>query len=274
MESESGAKISIRGRGSVKEGKVKEQPGEDEDLHCMVMADSEEKIQVAIDMITQVIETATSVPEGHNELKKLQLRELAALNGTLRADEEIICANCGEAGHRRYECTAKRNVTNSVICRVCGGVGHFARDCMARNDPSMLEAAKNRESKMDNEYQSLMKELGGGQGSSSAPWGAGGSSAAPWAKPDDMPSVPASVPTMAYPAGMVMAGGEVPPGLELPPGMPGMSGMPGMGGNPIVVEEEDDEMDLPPGIDYVPGMEAMYAQGYQQQGYQQQGYAY
>jgi splicing factor 1 len=90
LETEAGVRISIRGKGSVKEGKMGNAPGEDEELHCMIMSDAEDKIQKAMDMINQIIETATSVPDGHNQLKKLQLRELAALNGTLREDEQSL----------------------------------------------------------------------------------------------------------------------------------------------------------------------------------------
>lgn len=37
---------------------------------------------------------AASIPEGQNALKRNQLRELAALNGTLRDDENQACQNC------------------------------------------------------------------------------------------------------------------------------------------------------------------------------------
>jgi splicing factor 1 len=64
MESESGAKISIRGKGSVKEGKVRSDgglaPGEEEDLHCLVTADSEEKIKLAFKAIERIIETVST----------------------------------------------------------------------------------------------------------------------------------------------------------------------------------------------------------------------
>jgi len=61
MESQSGAKISIRGKGSIKEGKGRPQdldaPGMDEELHCLVTADSEEKVAKAITFINAIIET-------------------------------------------------------------------------------------------------------------------------------------------------------------------------------------------------------------------------
>ena len=60
MERDSGAKISIRGKGSVKEGKARpDQFADDaeEDLHCLVVADSEDKVASCVRMINKVIET-------------------------------------------------------------------------------------------------------------------------------------------------------------------------------------------------------------------------
>jgi len=62
MERDSGAKISIRGKGSVKEGKARpDQYAEDaeEDLHCLVIADSEDKVAACVKMINRVIETVS-----------------------------------------------------------------------------------------------------------------------------------------------------------------------------------------------------------------------
>lgn len=153
METESGAKIAIRGKGSVKEGKGRSDAAhssnQEEDLHCLVMADTEDKINKAKQLIHNVIETvsnlfhpsekhfltrlqAASIPEGQNELKRNQLRELAALNGTLRDDENQACQNCGKIGHRKYDCPERQNFTASIICRVCGNAGHMARDCPDR----------------------------------------------------------------------------------------------------------------------------------------------
>jgi splicing factor 1 len=156
METESQAKIAIRGKGSVKEGKGRSDAAhtsnQEEDLHCLIMADTEEKVNKAKKLIHNIIETvstdmftlhskevlltisgqAASIPEGQNELKRNQLRELAALNGTLRDDENQACQNCGQIGHRKYDCPEQRNVTANIICRVCGNAGHMARDCPDR----------------------------------------------------------------------------------------------------------------------------------------------
>ncbi|KAI9600928.1 hypothetical protein H4Q26_000722 [Puccinia striiformis f. sp. tritici PST-130] len=150
MEGESGAKISIRGRGSVKEGKGRKEEfaGDDDDeMHCLVTGDSQEKVDKCVRLINKVIETACSVPESQNEQKLNQLRELAQLNGTFRDFENQVCQNCGNPGHRKYDCPEQRNFSAGIICRICGGAGHMARDCTQRRA-------------FDSEYASLMAELG------------------------------------------------------------------------------------------------------------------
>ncbi|KAI6086914.1 eukaryotic type KH-domain (KH-domain type I) [Hypoxylon rubiginosum] len=63
METESGAKIAIRGKGSVKEGKGRSDAAhasnQEEDLHCLIMADTEEKVNKAKKLIHNVIETVS-----------------------------------------------------------------------------------------------------------------------------------------------------------------------------------------------------------------------
>lgn len=101
MERESGAKISIRGKGSVKEGKGRPDSwaaDEEDELHCLITADHEHAVKACVNLINKVIETAASTPEGQNDHKRNQLRELASLNGTLRDDENQLCQNCGEKG--------------------------------------------------------------------------------------------------------------------------------------------------------------------------------
>lgn len=183
METESGAKIAIRGKGSVKEGKGRSDAAhssnQEEDLHCLIMAETEEKVEKAKKLIYNVIETvslreplecprliltrnpkAASIPEGQNELKRNQLRELAALNGTLRDDENQACQNCGMIGHRKYDCPDKPNYTANIICRVCGNAGHMARDCPDRqrgtnwrDGPRGARAAITQGDAVDREYE-------------------------------------------------------------------------------------------------------------------------
>ncbi|CAO2043234.1 unnamed protein product [Urochloa humidicola] len=155
MEKETGAKIVIRGKGSVKEGKLlqkrdlKPDPSENEDLHVLVEAETQEALDAAAGMVEKLL---TPVDEVLNEHKQQQLRELAALNGTIRDDE--FCRTCGEPGHRQYACPNKMTTFKSdVQCKICGDGGHPTIDC-----PVKGMAGK----KMDDEYQNFLAELGGG----------------------------------------------------------------------------------------------------------------
>ncbi|OAV89051.1 hypothetical protein PTTG_08570 [Puccinia triticina 1-1 BBBD Race 1] len=134
MEGESGAKISIRGRGSVKEGKGRKEEfaGDDDDeMHCLVTADTQDKVDKCVRLINKVIET--------------------------------VCQNCGNPGHRKYDCPEQRNFSAGIICRICGGAGHMARDCTQRrgfNGSNSAAAGGGVAQAFDSEYASLMAELG------------------------------------------------------------------------------------------------------------------
>lgn len=93
-------------------------------------------------------------------MKRNQLRELAALNGTLRDDEAQTCLNCGASGHRRYECPERQNITSTLSCHICGGMGHISRDCTQRNNPEIAHQNSERDAQLDSEYMNLMAELG------------------------------------------------------------------------------------------------------------------
>ena len=177
MEAETGAKISIRGKGSHKEGKMDPASlaAADEPLHAHVSGDSQEIVDRGVKMINRIIETAASAPEEANELKKLQLRELAALNGTYPDADAIVCSNCGQNGHRRFECTQQRNITNSLLCRICGGAGHMTSDCLHKD---MLERFKQRMEQIDCDLQHFLADVSG-TGNAQRP--SSGAAAAPWA---------------------------------------------------------------------------------------------
>ncbi|KAG6448189.1 hypothetical protein O3G_MSEX005356 [Manduca sexta] len=183
MEKETGAKIIIRGKGSVKEGKVGRKdgqplPGEDEPLHAYITATNADCVKKAVEKIKEVIRQGVEVPEGQNDLRRMQLRELAQLNGTLRENDAVRCANCSATDHKTWLCPDKPNVTGSIVCSSCGGAGHIARDCRARRPGHARPADK---AKIDEEYMSLMAELGEapptGPGSGAGGGGGGGNSA-------------------------------------------------------------------------------------------------
>ncbi|CRK88516.1 CLUMA_CG002213, isoform B [Clunio marinus] len=165
MEKDTGAKIIIRGKGSVKEGKVGRKdgqplPGEDEPLHAFITASNPEAVKKAVDKIKEVIKQGIEVPEGHNDLRRMQLRELAQLNGTLRETDNARCTNCGSTDHKSWLCPDKPNVTNSIVCSSCGGAGHIAKDCKSKRPGMGGVEGSNNQAKIDEEYLSLMAELG------------------------------------------------------------------------------------------------------------------
>ncbi|VDN30586.1 unnamed protein product [Gongylonema pulchrum] len=60
-------------------------------------------IDSSLSHITSIINEALMIPDGQNELRKLQLRELALLNGTLRPEDLASgarCSNCGSDEHK------------------------------------------------------------------------------------------------------------------------------------------------------------------------------
>lgn len=158
IESECGAKIIIRGKGSVKEGKVgrkdgQPMPGEDEPLHAFVTGTTQEQVKKAVSRIKEIVRQGVEVPENQNDLRRTQLRELAQLNGTLRESDSFRCSNCGSETHKNWQCPEKQNITNNINCLNCGGYGHLSRDC---KEPKRSSTST---SKIDEEYKSFMAEL-------------------------------------------------------------------------------------------------------------------
>ena len=96
MEQDSGAKIAIRGKGSVKEGKGRSDAAhssnQEEDLHCLIMADTEEKINKAKKLIHNVIETVSGAHPRHLPIRRPRTNSavLGCLHsrGPERAEEE------------------------------------------------------------------------------------------------------------------------------------------------------------------------------------------
>ncbi len=94
LEKDTNAKIIIRGRGSIKEGKIGNKngqplPGEDELLHAFITGTSHDIVQHACTKVREIVDKAIAQPGGENELRREQLRELALLNGTLRENDSL-----------------------------------------------------------------------------------------------------------------------------------------------------------------------------------------
>lgn len=210
MERETGAKIVIRGKGSMKEGRLQKKdmkydPAENEDLHVLVEAETQEALEAAAGMVEKLLQP---VDEVLNEHKRQQLRELATLNGTIR-DEEF-CRLCGEPGHRQFACPSRLNTFKSdVLCKICGDGGHPTIDCPVKDTNGK---------KMDDEYQNFLAELGG-------------------TLPES--SLKQSTNTLALGPG---SSGSNPPWASN--GGSGASAHPGLGSNPAKPSKEYDEKNL------------------------------
>ncbi|XP_060032101.1 splicing factor 1 isoform X8 [Erinaceus europaeus] len=195
IEKECNAKIMIRGKGSVKEGKVGRKdgqmlPGEDEPLHALVTANTMENVKKAVEQIRNILKQGIETPEDQNDLRKMQLRELARLNGTLREDDNRIL--------RPWQSSETRSITNTTVCTKCGGAGHIASDCKFQR-PGDPQSAQDK-ARMDKEYLSLMAELGeapvpASVGSSSGPASTPLSSAPRPAAPANNPPPPSLMST-------------------------------------------------------------------------------
>lgn len=146
MQLESKCKIAIRGRGSVKEGKSASDLPDgamnmEDPLHCLIIADSEDKVYKGVKCCQRVVIKAVTSPEGQNDLKRNQLRDLAELNGTLREDN-TPCSICGLQGHKKYDCPERESFAQRIVCHRCGQPGHITRDCIMQI-PQTVAAGNN-----------------------------------------------------------------------------------------------------------------------------------
>lgn len=172
LEKETNCKISVRGKGSGKEGaasvpKSKARAEEDEDeMHVQVHGTKLSETEAAATLIADLLRP---IDDDTNEWKKKQLMELAAINGTLR-DLSAPCNRCGEPGHRHYECPygeakdASKRI--QVLCLLCGDGGHVTSDCKLKSKSNNGGNPSSQEDKaqvaLESEYLSFMADLGDG----------------------------------------------------------------------------------------------------------------
>lgn len=157
MEEETRCKISVRGKGSIKEGSKgktsKFNDYDSDELHIHIAGETEEDVERCAAMVNSFL---TPCEDTLNEHKQKQLRELALINGTLK-DEEY-CSVCGEKGHKHFECPfrAKSFKAAGVKCGICGDLSHPTRDCPLKQGDAPTGVA------LDSEYDSFLAELGEG----------------------------------------------------------------------------------------------------------------
>lgn len=151
MNTESGANIVLRGRGSVKEGRGTGRSGgqggdlndnQREPLHCLVTADSQGKVNKANELLQAVISNAASTSEWDNERKHRQLQDLAKINGTFRDDE-----GQGRTG-RLILSSTDTDLQNSTPSRSASTLTRDLVGQIVRHD-------------LEEEYRKLMTDVGG-----------------------------------------------------------------------------------------------------------------
>jgi hypothetical protein len=212
LESKTGCKIAIRGRGSVKEGARGRRDGkvmdsDDEPLHVVITGDDQRSVDAATDMIEQML---VVIDDEKNVHKQLQLRELALLNGTLKEDE--YCQICGEKGHRSFECPKRFSMnkknTVQIKCAICGDTSHPTRDCTQK--PAERPA---NTKEMDSDYMSFMAELDGKKVGKATPQAPPGAPTLPSRGIGSLPSPPSNPPNLPPPPPSTVG---VPPRTNLP----------------------------------------------------------
>lgn len=147
MEKDTGCKIAIRGKGSLKPGKGESTRQEDEndELHVLITGEDDGALNRAADLVARLL---VPVDDSMNEHKKDQLRRLAEWNGTLRDNMP------GAGINRSWQ-------PPEVFCKFCGEVSHPSSDCPLKNQ---TQPPKN----LDSTYDNFMAMIGEGGGAASA----------------------------------------------------------------------------------------------------------
>jgi len=154
MQKETNTNIAIRGRGSIKEGAAREGKydyGEDEELHVLITGDTQAGVDAAAQEIERLLQPQD---EMLNEHKRLQLRELAALNGTLK--DEQACPVCGDTTHRSFECPKQQAVDLYTLPTAI----QEKVDAQYERDVARMAGGRGGTGLTD-EYQKFLQELGG-----------------------------------------------------------------------------------------------------------------
>lgn len=99
------------------DGPSKEE-GNDEPLHVFLTADNDDCLEVGASMINAILQQT-------EEAKKFAI--IAYDPGAMK---RVYCENCGEKGHRFYECPEKiEGIKSKIKCKHCKSTNHPSNDC-------------------------------------------------------------------------------------------------------------------------------------------------
>lgn len=173
MEKDTGAKIAIRGQGSIKTGKLGAGSKVDA-LHVLVTAPTLDKLRKAESLIVKLL---IPMEEGRNTHKRAQLRKLAEFNGTLRhqfVEEDAMrkraktgCVNCGSGEHRTYNCAyrgqnLKVHIESQISLRDFFQ-SKFEEFCGSIDEPVPNKVDAATEVDTDDAYAKYMAEIAAGK---------------------------------------------------------------------------------------------------------------
>ena len=208
LEAETGCKIVIRGKGSVKEGKRSRRDGmpdptENEDLHVVITAPNSQALKNAT---TRVKKLLVPVDDSMNLHKQQQLKELAILNGTYKGDRQ------GDDRLDRWKQIRKEHDKYKAKALPAEAMAAYGRQ-LGNGAPANPA--------LDQEYKAFMSEIGGGPSAGAAPGGAPAQQP-PGGAPMQMPQMQmGGMGGMPFPMrGMPMGGMRGPPmmgGMMQPP---------------------------------------------------------
>jgi splicing factor 1 len=129
-------KIYIRGKGATRvrctQGKNYQFDNEEEPLHVLLHADTEEALDHACSILEPILNGRLDDEE--NRLKRTELMQLASEN-RLALKYTEWCEICGEQGHKRYSCPNKPLALNwsfEAACSNCGEHSHKSEDCSSK----------------------------------------------------------------------------------------------------------------------------------------------
>jgi len=122
LEGKTGCKISVRGKGSSKQKRM--EYDSDEKLHVLIQGDTDEQVERGAEEVEKILRGDIVEPTEAQKAKNLQLVAVSSALG----DE--FCNNCGEPGHRSWNCPNKASFIRAAIkCAICGDRSHPTSDC-------------------------------------------------------------------------------------------------------------------------------------------------
>lgn len=123
LESQSGARILLRGKGAMKDDENETEP-----MHVLIQGDNDEQIDTAERLVNELLHN----PEKMMAIKSAQLKEVAALSGSAAAESNGAPASGGSPspiapGHRSHEL----RIANEKVGLIIGRAGETIRSLEA-----------------------------------------------------------------------------------------------------------------------------------------------